>query len=177
MCSRMWSVGDDGVYFDGAGEGGRVYQAGEEIGVLITSVQRGSPAARAGIARGDYVIRVNNRDRFVIDAPEGPEVSDGDFFSVCVDCDDDGCFGSPDCQEADTDTDPIRLAPAAQWITERYPVDEVTEPDADGWVTARLPVASERWFVRTMLRLGPDAEVVEPAGAGAPVAASPSSTQ
>jgi proteasome accessory factor C len=65
----------------------------------------------------------------------------------------------------------VRLAPAAQWITERYPVDEVTEPDADGWVTARLPVASERWFVRTMLRLGPDAEVVEPAGAGAPVAA------
>ena len=32
-----------------------------------------------------------------------------------------------------------------------------------------MPMASERWFVRTMLRLGPDAEVVEPAGAAAPV--------
>lgn len=65
----------------------------------------------------------------------------------------------------------VRLAPAAQWITERYPVDEVTGPDADGWVTARLPVASERWFVRTMLRLGPDADVIDPPGAGASVAA------
>lgn len=65
----------------------------------------------------------------------------------------------------------LRLAPAAQWITERYPVDEVGEPDADGRVVARMPVASERWFVRTMLRLGPDAEVLEPAGADARVRA------
>lgn len=65
----------------------------------------------------------------------------------------------------------VRLAPAAQWITERYPVDEVGPADTDRWVTARLPVASERWFVRTMLRLGPDAEVVEPDGAGDSVAA------
>lgn len=56
----------------------------------------------------------------------------------------------------------IRLGPAARWIVERYPVDEVGEPDASGWVTARLPVASDTWLVRTMLRLGPDAEIVEP---------------
>ncbi len=56
----------------------------------------------------------------------------------------------------------IRLAPAARWVVERYPVDEVGEPDEDGWITVRLPVASERWFVRTLLRLGPDAEVVAP---------------
>jgi proteasome accessory factor C len=65
----------------------------------------------------------------------------------------------------------LRLAPAAHWITERYPVDEVSAPDADGWVTARMPMASERWFVRTMLRLGPDAEIVDPVGADAPVRA------
>ncbi len=63
----------------------------------------------------------------------------------------------------------VRLAPAAQWITERYPVDEVSAPDDRGWVTARLPLASERWFVRTMLRLGPDAQVIDPPGGDAPV--------
>jgi proteasome accessory factor C len=56
----------------------------------------------------------------------------------------------------------IRLAPAARWVVERYPSDTVSAPDADGWVTATMPVASEQWLVRTLLRLGPDAEVVEP---------------
>lgn len=56
----------------------------------------------------------------------------------------------------------VRLSPAARWVTERYPVDEVSDPDPDGSVTARLPVASEAWLVRTLLRLGPDAEIVEP---------------
>ena len=65
----------------------------------------------------------------------------------------------------------LRLAPEARWITERYPVDEVGEPDANGWVTARLPVASERWLVRTMLRLGPGAELDEAPEAAAAVRA------
>jgi proteasome accessory factor C len=56
----------------------------------------------------------------------------------------------------------LRLAPAARWVVERYPVDEVSAPDAGGWVTARVPVASEQWLVRTLVRLGPDAELVEP---------------
>lgn len=56
----------------------------------------------------------------------------------------------------------VRLAPAARWVVERYPVDEVSEPDDGGWVTVRLPVASDTWIVRTLLRLGPDAEVIEP---------------
>lgn len=68
--------------------------------------------------------------------------------------------------DATVDRVTLRLAPAAQWIVERYPVDEVSEPDAEGWVIARFPVVSDRWFVRTMLRLGPDAEVVDPRGAG-----------
>ena len=38
----------------------------------------------------------------------------------------------------------LRVAPTASWVAERYPVDEVTEPDSDGWITLRLPVASER---------------------------------
>jgi proteasome accessory factor C len=56
----------------------------------------------------------------------------------------------------------IRLAPGARWVVERYPRDAVSAPDADGWVTATMPVASEQWLVRTLLRLGPDAEIVEP---------------
>lgn len=57
----------------------------------------------------------------------------------------------------------LRLSPAALWVLERYPHDDdVSAPDADGWVTARLPVASEQWLVRTMLRLGPEARLVEP---------------
>jgi proteasome accessory factor C len=56
----------------------------------------------------------------------------------------------------------LRLAPAARWVVERYPVDDVSEPDADGWVTARLAVASQRWLERVLLRLGPACEVVEP---------------
>lgn len=65
----------------------------------------------------------------------------------------------------------LRLAPDAHWIVERYPVDEVGAPDADGWVTARLPVASERWLVRTMLRLGRSAELIDADEARAVVAA------
>jgi proteasome accessory factor C len=57
----------------------------------------------------------------------------------------------------------IRIAPAGRWLVERFPVDDVSEPDQGGWTTVRLPVASEQWLVTTMLRLGPDAELVEPA--------------
>jgi proteasome accessory factor C len=57
----------------------------------------------------------------------------------------------------------LRLAPSARWVVERYPVDEVSEPDAEGWIAARLPVASGRWLERVLLRLGPACEVVEPA--------------
>ncbi|MCB0967420.1 MAG: WYL domain-containing protein [Ilumatobacter sp.] len=64
--------------------------------------------------------------------------------------------------DADIPRVTVRLAPSARWIVERYPSDEVGEPDVDGWVEARLPVASRRWFVRTMLRLGPGAQIVEP---------------
>ncbi|MEO6653653.1 MAG: WYL domain-containing protein [Ilumatobacteraceae bacterium] len=60
----------------------------------------------------------------------------------------------------------VRLGPSARWVVERFPVDSVSDADADGWVTATLPIASEPWFARTMVRLGPDAVVVEPSGWG-----------
>jgi proteasome accessory factor C len=55
----------------------------------------------------------------------------------------------------------LRLRPDARWVTERYPVDRVDElPDGD--VEATFPVASDRWLDRLLLRLGVEADVVEP---------------
>lgn len=56
----------------------------------------------------------------------------------------------------------LRLAPAARWVLERFPIDEVSDPDSDGWRLARVPVTSERWLARLLLRLGTDAQVIEP---------------
>ena len=43
------------------------------------------------------------------------------------------------------------------------PGRHVEAPDDAGWTRVTLPVASEQWLVKTMLRLGPEAELVEPA--------------
>lgn len=59
----------------------------------------------------------------------------------------------------------LRLGPDAQWILDQYPIDEVTQPAADGWVEARLPVSGDRWLAKLLLRLGPAAETVDPADA------------
>lgn len=55
----------------------------------------------------------------------------------------------------------VRIAPGAHWVVERFPVDEVSPPDADGWVTVRLPVASERWLARVLVTAGPDVQLVD----------------
>jgi proteasome accessory factor C len=56
----------------------------------------------------------------------------------------------------------LRLSPAARWVVERYPVDEVVERRG-GSLDATFPVASERWLERLLVRLGPEAEVRRPA--------------
>jgi proteasome accessory factor C len=82
-------------------------------------------------------------------APDEPSSAPGGFFV-----------------DADVPRAVIRLAPAAQWVVERYPMDEVHPIDnPPGWIEARLPVASERWLSRLLIRLGPDLELVEPASA------------
>jgi proteasome accessory factor C len=74
--------------------------------------------------------------------------------------------------DADLPRARLRLAPQAQWIAEQYPVDSVEpvrgraarrSPDS---VEVVLPVASDWWLDRLLVRLGPHVEVVEPAGAG-----------
>ncbi|WP_420450754.1 helix-turn-helix transcriptional regulator [Ilumatobacter sp.] len=78
---------------------------------------------------------------------------------------------APDAFFADVDVPRarLRLRPAASWVVERYPVDSV-EPvpggdpsnGDDGPVEVVLPVASDWWLSRLLVRLGPDATVVDP---------------
>ncbi|MGA9276700.1 helix-turn-helix transcriptional regulator [Ilumatobacter sp.] len=74
--------------------------------------------------------------------------------------------------DADLPRARLRLAPPAQWITEHYPVDSVepvtgrvarSSPDS---IEVVLPVASEWWLDRLLVRLGPAAEILEPADGG-----------
>ncbi len=56
----------------------------------------------------------------------------------------------------------LRLTPNARWVTEYYAVDAV-RPGPDGTLDVDLPIAEERWLLRLLLRLAPDATVVAPA--------------
>ncbi len=66
----------------------------------------------------------------------------------------------------------LRLAPPAHWIIDRYPVDVVEPVSGKGRrptdaLDVVLPVASEWWLDRLLVRLGPHAEVLEPSDGGA----------
>lgn len=56
----------------------------------------------------------------------------------------------------------LRLTSAAQWVAERYPVDSVT-PSADGGSEIVMPVTSEAWLARLLVRAGSSVTVVSPA--------------
>ena len=61
---------------------------------------------------------------------------------------------------ADAVTVTLALAPAGRWVIERFPVRDVTDtPDR---IVAVLSVASERWLRELLLRLGANAEVLDP---------------
>ncbi len=60
-------------------------------------------------------------------------------------------------------TDPrvrLVLAPSAAWVIESYPSESATRLD-DGRIDAVFAISQPSWLVRLLLRLGPDAEVVE----------------
>jgi proteasome accessory factor C len=55
----------------------------------------------------------------------------------------------------------LLLRPAARWVAEYYATVDVVTHD-DGSVEATLPARQTAWVARLLLRLGPDAEVLEP---------------
>ena len=73
--------------------------------------------------------------------------------------------------DADLPIAVLRLAPAAHWLLDRYPIrHQVALSEPAGWIEASLPVASSRWLARLLIRLGPDVEVVSPGDAAAEAA-------
>lgn len=64
---------------------------------------------------------------------------------------------------ADRLTVGIEVQPEQRWALDRYPVRDVREV-ADGAAEFALDVVGEAWFERLLLRLGPTARVIEPAG-------------
>jgi proteasome accessory factor C len=57
----------------------------------------------------------------------------------------------------------LRLAPQARWAAERYPLrEDRQEGEASGVSVVRMAVASEQWLRTLLLRLGPNAAVLEP---------------
>jgi proteasome accessory factor C len=55
----------------------------------------------------------------------------------------------------------LRLRPAARWIAEYYATTEIDERE-DGGIEVTLPARQLGWVARLLLRVGDDAEVVEP---------------
>jgi proteasome accessory factor C len=54
----------------------------------------------------------------------------------------------------------LELAPAARWVAETYPVDDVSDTE-HGWLRVRVAVTATPWLERLLVRLGDDARVVE----------------
>ena len=78
---------------------------------------------------------------------------------------DDGAGAVPEFfADAEVPRVTLRLAPSATWVIDRYPHDAVEPAEAASDGSARvdvtLPVASEWWLARLLVRLGPAAEVL-----------------
>ena len=140
---------------------------GSELAITYFSPARAEMSTRAIVPRhvyaegGNwYVIadddRSKSRRTFRIDRIESAEAT-GRTVDVEATSPPERFFDDVDVPRAT-----IRFGPAARWVLDQYPIDEVAER-GDGWVEARLPVASERWLARLLIRLGPDAVLVEPA--------------
>jgi proteasome accessory factor C len=54
----------------------------------------------------------------------------------------------------------LDVAPSARWVVDTYPVEDVRTTE-DGRLRVRLAVTATPWLERLLLRLGPDAHVVD----------------
>ena len=55
----------------------------------------------------------------------------------------------------------LDIAPRANWVCDYYPLLS-QEPLEDGWIRIRLKAGGVAWLERLLLRLGPEARIVEP---------------
>ncbi|HEX2053896.1 MAG TPA: WYL domain-containing protein [Actinomycetota bacterium] len=55
----------------------------------------------------------------------------------------------------------LEIAPRANWVCDYYPLVS-QEPLENGWIRIRLKAGGLAWLERLLLRLGPEARVVEP---------------
>jgi proteasome accessory factor C len=67
--------------------------------------------------------------------------------------------------EGDVPSVTLRLRPEAFWVSEYFPIRERRDA-ADGRIDVDLPVASEAWLIRLLMRLAPYVEVVDASGPG-----------
>jgi proteasome accessory factor C len=110
-----------------------------------------------------YCHQAEDQRLFRVDRIYGVEVLD-DTFTPPDDPDTGGVFepgpGTPRVT--------LDLAPAARWVVETYPVDEVgPAPDGrSGWLRVRLWASATPWLERLLVRLGPDVRVVDADVAG-----------
>ncbi|MCU1394639.1 MAG: pafC [Ilumatobacteraceae bacterium] len=65
--------------------------------------------------------------------------------------------------DADIERVTVRMPVDRAWMIERYPVDSLTpDPDDPTRTVAVMPVLSEQWLERLLLRLGREADVLAP---------------
>ena len=69
----------------------------------------------------------------------------------------------------------VRLRPEARWVAEYYLSTDPLE-EADGSLVVTLPTRQMAWLAKLFLRLGPDAEVLEPAELAAEIRAQAEAT-
>src|SRR5918999_4850725 len=55
----------------------------------------------------------------------------------------------------------LRLGPGARWVAEYYETESITE-GSDGWVEVVLPTKQLPWAAKLVVRLGGEAEVLDP---------------
>jgi proteasome accessory factor C len=148
--------------------------SGAELAIAYFSPARAEMTSRSIVPRhvfadgGNWYVladddRSASRRTFRIDRIESAEAT-GRTVDVEAASPPDRFFDDVDVPSAT-----IRVAPNARWVLDRYPVDEVAELPG-GWAQARLPVASERWLARLLIRLGPDAQLIGPASENPAVA-------
>ena len=107
--------------------------------------------------------------RFRVDRIRRLSVSGETFEPRAVDVRLDGTFTPPASADAVT----LELPASARWVVETYPTSSVEELD-DGRLRVGLTVLGRPWLERLLLRVGPEAKVVDPpelASVGAEAAA------